>query len=199
MAELEYGSRGKEISNNVKQYVSEFDDLDGLRQELDRRDSIEETATMEDIYAGGGLNCSVRTIAQVAYEEVNGLAKGSLHVQYEPISIMGIELPGKIPTNNHIVYEGADDTVVYDWNYSEAKNEEFDVEDIVGLRSLNLIIDDRYKDFESVEEEFHELRNKREDSEFLEGMANGIQLDTLAEELPEPARAAYDSITGKLT
>lgn len=198
LAELEYGSDAQEVSKNVKKYVSDFDDLDNLRSELARRESVEEVSTMEDIYSGGGLNCSVRVIAQVAYEQVSDTEEGNLHIQYKPMEIMGRQLPWEIPTSNHIVYEGNNDTLVYDWNHDESKNEQFDVEDIVGLRSLNLIVEDRYADLESAEEEFRDLKDKREESEFLRGMENAWKLDSMAKELPGPAKAAYDLITSKM-
>ncbi|PSH02436.1 MAG: hypothetical protein BRC26_00570 [Nanohaloarchaea archaeon QH_8_44_6] len=199
LAELEYGSRGSNVAENVREYVSEFDSLDELRNEFSGRNHVNEAVELENLYSGGALNCSVRTVGQVAYEQVRDLNEGSIHVQYEPWDVMGIEIPGNIPTENHIVYDGADDTAVYNWNHDIKHNEEFEIEDILGLRSINLLVEDRCANEAEAKKSFMDLKDKRPDSLFLDGTARALFIDEMSENLPRPLKEAYESVTSKLT
>lgn len=197
-ASLEYGEdKGREVAQAVNQYVNQFDSLEDLRAELDDRDTTSGAAPLENIFQGDELNCSARTAAQVAYSHNNRSVDGKLNVQYDTLDVLGIEVPGKIPIDNHVCYEDSDDITPFDFG-NQPNTEVFPEEAIVGVRAANLLTESDNP--ESRNDLSLAVRSMAEpgESNFVDGFMRAYKLDSAASaQMPETAQKAYEAVTSR--
>lgn len=85
--------------HRVAEYVSEFDDVYDLWEDIDSRGHTDGNFKLEDIYGGKPLDCQGRANAVALYEELVGAEpEVELVLQYNKDSLLGMNLT----TDGHI-------------------------------------------------------------------------------------------------